>query len=163
MEMEGAKTDPVSAGVMGAAAAGGSGKTTGSRGGGAAGWCAQAPSNNAKPPRSPCRLSDVMRYPLTEFILPGSQHCEYLEGFGQNLTRVRLGGRAHVGFVAAQKGIYFDFQAQSRGQTRLSHSADAIYAFLVINGRAIGGLDREGKPKIGGRVLVTAKNSGVGG
>src|SRR5258708_37780298 len=163
MVMEGAATVPVSAGMTGAAAAGGSGKTTGSRGGGAAGWCAQAPSDNAMPPRSPCRLSGVMGYPLTELILPGSQLSENLEGFGQNLARVRLGGGAHAGLVAAQKGIDFDFQAQGRGQTGISRSADAIDAFLVIKGRAIGGLDSQGKPKIGGRVLVTTKNSGLGG
>src|SRR5450432_1699044 len=141
-------TEPVSDGVIGAAAAGGSGSTTGSRFGGAAGWCAQATKNTPKQPRKVCRLIVDMPGPLAELILPGAQHAEHFEWFGQYLARVGLGRRAYVGFVAAQKWVHPDFQVQRAGQTGIAGRPNAAHALLVLERCAIGRLNRHGKLKI---------------
>src|ERR1700722_20890963 len=98
-----------------------------------------------------------MRISLAEFVLPGPQHREYLKRLRQRPAGMSFGGDAHAGYVATQKGIDLDLEAQVRRQTGTAQGADAIYAFLVIPGGAIGRLDRQGKPQVGGGVFMAAK------
>src|ERR1700684_3451844 len=98
-----------------------------------------------------------MPVPLAEFVLPGSQHREYLEGLRQRLAGAGFWGGAHARFVATQKKINLDFEAQARRKAGIAGSPNAIHAFLVVKGCAIGRLDRQGEPKVGGRVFMAAK------
>ena len=95
--------------------------------------------------------------PLAELVLPGPQHREYLGGFFAAACRRGLRGAAHAGFVATQKRIDLDFEAQGRGQAGVAGGANAVHALLVVEGGAIGRLDRQGKAKVGGRVFMAAK------